>query len=314
MVPLTYIRMLVLPGSSLFSPSKREILLQDMRLKCPKIVSVDAVYIHLVKCTSKSSEADLSDASSSSRKSLDRLLDYGDYVKLPGTTTAIDKGDNIVFALPRSGSISPWSSKATDIAAICNLSGHVQRLERGHAFVFVTVNGSTLTQDDLTTFAHLMHDRMTQITQIGYPQEDAIFIHHSPSPLRTVDLKGSSPDALDARDKLVAANKELGLALASDEIDYLVDAFISGSSPIDRNPTDAELFMFAQVNSEHCRHKIFNASWTLDGTPRDASLFQMIRNTEKINGLGTISAYSDNAAVLEGHSVPRFGITPRSLS
>jgi phosphoribosylformylglycinamidine synthase len=153
---------------------------------------------------------------------------------------------------------------------------------------------------------------MTQVAQLSPPDESAVFAHKPPSPLRTVDLKSDTRDSQTAREKLVSANKNLGLALASDEIDYLVDAFVSGDSPINRNPTDAELFMFAQVNSEHCRHKIFNASWTIDGTPLEASLFQMIRNTEKINGLGTISAYSDNAAVLEGHPGTRFGVSHAS--
>lgn len=301
-------RMLVLPGSSLFSPARREILQRDIQSRCSKILSIDGVYIHLVNGTSKHSEATLSISTSPSRKALDRLLDYGDDVKLPGTTRAIETGANVVFVLPRSGSISPWSSKATDIARICNLGDHVQRLERGSAFVFTTADKSILTRKDLDSFVHLIHDRMTQVAQLFFPEEDAIFIHKNPRPLRTVDLKGDIPNAAQARDKLVAANKELGLALASDEIDYLVEAFMSGPSPINRNPTDAELFMFAQVNSEHCRHKIFNASWTIDGTPHDKSLFQMIRNTEKLNGLGTISAYSDNAAVLEGHSAPRFGV------
>jgi phosphoribosylformylglycinamidine synthase len=148
---------------------------------------------------------------------------------------------------------------------------------------------------------------MTQTASFARPSQDAIFLESQPAPLRTVDISPSS-DA-SPKEKLERANKELGLALAPDEIDYLIDAFISGSSPIARNPTDAELFMFAQVNSEHCRHKIFNASWTIDGTPQSSSLFQMIRNTEKLNPTGTISAYSDNAAVFEGATTSRFGIS-----
>ena len=287
-------------------------MLKVIQTAWPNVSSVDAMYIHLVHCTSKPAEAELSNLASPSRKSLDRLLDYGDDHKLSGTIEAAQNGRNVVFVLPRSGSISPWSSKATDIATICNLGDQVGRLERGYAFVFMTANKYNLAQADIDTFAHLIHDRMTQVIQLSYPQEDAIFTHRKPSPLRTIDLIDGTLDLSNARDKLVRANKDLGLALASDEIDYLVDAFVTGSSPINRNPTDAELFMFAQVNSEHCRHKIFNASWTIDGSPREASLFQMIRNTEKVSCLGTISAYSDNAAVLEGHSAPRFGITTAS--
>ncbi|KIM75686.1 hypothetical protein PILCRDRAFT_826988 [Piloderma croceum F 1598] len=304
--------MLVLPGSSLFSASKRETLLKDIQTSCPKVCSVDAIYIHLVHCASKPAETELSNLASPSRQSLDRLLDYGNDNKLPGTIEAAMNGHNVVYVLPRSGSISPWSSKATDIASICNLGDQVRRLERGYTFVFTTVDKTNLTRNDVDTFAHLIHDRMTQAIQLSYPQEDVVFTHRDPSPLRTINLIDGNPYISSARDKLIKANKDLGLALASDEIDYLVDAFVSGSSPINRNPTDAELFMFAQVNSEHCRHKIFNASWTIDGSPRDPSLFGMIRNTEKISGLGTISAYSDNAAVLEGHSAPRFGVSTAS--
>ncbi|KAF8624615.1 hypothetical protein AX15_005770 [Amanita polypyramis BW_CC] len=162
--------------------------------------------------------------------------------------------------------------------------------------------------DDLDSFSHLIHDRMTQIVQLSLPGEESLFTHRDPKPLRTVDLLQSSDPSSNAIEKLVTANKKLGLALAPDEITYLVDAYISGSRAMRRNPTDAELFMFAQVNSEHCRHKIFNASWTIDDEPVDLSLFQMIRNTEKLNPTGTISAYSDNAAVLEGSLAPRFSV------
>jgi phosphoribosylformylglycinamidine synthase len=185
-------------------------------------------------------------------------------------------------------------------------------LERGIAYVILADDDGAISQEDLDTFSQLIHDRMTQIVQLSPPNEDVIFFHKPPRPLHIVDLgtsEGLEGDP-DARDKLMDANKKLGLALAMDEIDYLVDAYMTGPSAINRNPSDAELFMFAQVNSEHCRHKIFNASWTIDDQPLDASLFQMIRNTEQISGAGTISAYSDNAAVLRGHSAPRFAVAP----
>ncbi|KAH9020847.1 phosphoribosylformylglycinamidin [Lactarius pseudohatsudake] len=150
---------------------------------------------------------------------------------------------------------------------------------------------------------------MTQTASFARPSQDTIFLESQPAPLRTVDI---SPSDTSPREKLERANKELGLALAPDEIDYLIDAFVSSSTTVARNPTDAELFMFAQVNSEHCRHKIFNASWTIDGTPQSSSLFQMIRNTEKLNPTGTISAYSDNAAVFEGATTSRFGSLSRA--
>lgn len=298
--------MLVLLGSSSISAPKREALLQNIRKTTPVVVSVDAVWVHLVKCRTKKFEVELADTESSWRKVLDQLLAYGDNIQLSSTSDNLSKGQNIAYVIPRPGSISPWSSKATDIAGLCNLGAHIERLERGVAYVFTTTNDQQLTPDDLTLFSNLIHDRMTQVVQLSPPQEDLIFAHHEPRPLVTVDLQSATQT--DPKSKLVAANKELGLALAADEIDYLVDAYISGPTAMGRNPTDAELFMFAQVNSEHCRHKIFNASWTIDDQPLDASLFQMIRNTEKISSTGTISAYSDNAAVLEGHPAPRFSV------
>ena len=272
---------------------------------------MDAVWIHLVKCASHEAEIELSDESSATNKILRRLLTYGDNTTLERTAENLKTFENTIFVLPRSGSISPWSSKATDISVLCNLSSHVERLERGVVYVILTEDNSSIAQEQLDTFSQLIHDRMTQIVQLLPPDEDAIFSHKPPRPLCTVELRTSdSMLAGDARGKLMAASKTLGLALSVDEVDYLVDAYIT----IKRNPTDAELFMFAQVNSEHCRHKIFNASWTIDGQPLDASLFQMIRNTEKMSSAGTISAYSDNAAVLSGHSAPRFAVAHDSRS
>ncbi|KAJ3557333.1 hypothetical protein NM688_g1527 [Phlebia brevispora] len=304
--------MLVLFGSSALTATKRDILLSQIQKCCPDICSVDADFVHLVSCRSDAHERELNHLTSRPRTILDRLLNYGDNIRLSATQEAIQNGHNVVYVLPRAGSISPWSSKATDIAAICDLSEHVERLERGIIFVFETSSGRDIRQEDLDTFTHLLHDRMTQVAELTLPDASTIFEHKSVSPLRTVDLQSSDPSGKTARQRLTEANKELGLALSPDEIEYLIDAFVSGTSPLRRNPTDAELFMFAQVNSEHCRHKIFNASWNIDGQKQDTSLFHMIRNTEKLNGTGTISAYSDNAAVFEGHPAPRFGRTCRS--
>lgn len=313
-LPASDMPMLTLFGSSCLSLSKRDTLLKSIRASCPDIVSVDAVHVHLVASRSPATEAELSDPESPFSKTLFRLLNYGDSIKLLDTDELIRDGKNVVYVLPRLGSISPWSSKATDIAVICNLGNHVERLERGAVFVLKTASAKHISAAELALVAPLIHDRMTQVVQPHAPAENAIFEHKSPSLLRTVDLQADGSSGAAARERLVAANRELGLALSSDEIDYLIDAFVSGSSPINRNPTDAELFMFAQVNSEHCRHKIFNASWTIDGQHQEHSLFQMIRNTERLNGTGTISAYSDNAAVFEGHSAPRFGISSTSSS
>ncbi|KAK7448758.1 phosphoribosylformylglycinamidine synthase [Stygiomarasmius scandens] len=302
--------MLVLPGSSSISLQKRGSLLENIRKTCPAIVFVDSVWLHLVKCLSKVPE----DSTSPARKALDHLLSYGDEIAFPDTLEKLSTAQkNVLYVLPRPGSISPWSSKATDIAAICNLAEHVERIERGMAYVFTTADDYVLSSEDLAHFSHLIHDRMTQAVHFTLPHEDVVFSHSSPRPLRTVDITSSS--AKSAEDIFVKANKDLGLALSQDEIAYLVSAFISGPNPISRDPTDAELFMFAQVNSEHCRHKIFNARWTLDSTPQDMSLFQMIRNTERLSPKGTISAYSDNAAVFEGvGSAPRFSVSKQSSS
>ncbi|KAI0030413.1 phosphoribosylformylglycinamidine synthase [Vararia minispora EC-137] len=297
--------MIVLYGSSLFFPAKREVLYADLKQLCPNITSVDAVYLHLISCTSDAAEAKLSQADSLPRRVLDRLLAYGDNFTLPSTSTALASGDGVVYVIPRPGSVSPWSSKATDIAALCDLGGYVQRLERGSAFVFTPA----LSQADLDVVAPFIHDRMTQIVTPALPPQETIFRFASPSPLRTVQLAHDP----NPRARLERANKELGLALAPDEITYLLDAFVAGPNPIARDPTDAELFMFAQVNSEHCRHKIFNASWTIDEEEKDQSLFQMIRNTEKVSPLGTVSAYSDNAAVFEGHAAPRVGLAAQRV-
>jgi phosphoribosylformylglycinamidine synthase len=299
--------MLLLPGSSALSAAKRSASLAQIRQCVPAVVSIDAIYVHLVHAISKDAETELLWLDSPTRRTLNRLLSYGDDISFPETRRSFDEGGpDVIYVLPRPGSVSPWSSKATDICTLCKLDGHVERLERGIAFVIRTDAG-TLSQNDLDQFSHYIHDRMTQTASFARPSQDAIFVESQPAPLRTVDISSSS-DA-SPREKLARANKELGLALASDEIDYLIDAFISGSSPIARNPTDAELFMFAQVNSEHCRHKIFNASWTIDNTPESSSLFQMIRNTEKISPTGTVSAYSDNAAVFEGAATSRFGVS-----
>ena len=299
--------MLILSGSSSISEPKRQNLLHNIQRSCPKIISVDPVWIHLIHCRSSDREEELSNSASTCKKSLDRLLAYGDDVRLDDPAEVLAKQRNIVYVLPRPGSISPWSSKATDIARLCKLGDYIERIERGTAFLFTTKDDQDITKDDISTFSQHIHDRMTQIVQISFPLEHSLFLHEKPKPLRMIDLQNSSATE-GARAKLISANSELGLALSADEVNYLVDAYISGGSAMNRNPTDAELFMFAQVNSEHCRHKIFNASWTINNKVLPSSLFQMIRNTENLNGKGTLSAYSDNAAVLEGHTAPRFSV------
>jgi phosphoribosylformylglycinamidine synthase len=215
-----------------------------------------------------------------------RLLTYGE----PGA----DATGRTIVVTPRVGTISPWSSKATDIARQCGLDA-IARIERGTAF-------GVAGDGPLEALAALVHDRMTETVLPSLEAAEALFHHFSPKPLTSIDLLGRGRVALEE------ANAAFGLALAPDEIDYLATHF----GALGRNPTDVELTMFAQANSEHCRHKIFNASWVIDGEPREDSLFGMIRTTEGANPQGTVSAYSDNAAVMEGQVVGRFLTDPRT--
>ncbi|MDR0902053.1 MAG: phosphoribosylformylglycinamidine synthase, partial [Opitutaceae bacterium] len=197
--------------------------------------------------------------------------------------------------------MSPWSSKATDIARICGLAG-IKRIERVIAYAVEIDNAAlrpplhVLPAEKLALLRARIHDRMTQAVFANTGELAALFRHEQPRPMTTV------PVLAEGRAALAAANRDLGLALADDEIDYLVKSFAA----LGRDPSDIELMMFAQANSEHCRHKIFNATWEIDGAPRDRSLFQMIRNTHELHHDGILSAYKDNAAVFEGSRGGRF--------
>jgi phosphoribosylformylglycinamidine synthase len=218
----------------------------------PTIVSVDAIYIHLVHSINKDAEAELLRPGSPSRQTFDHLLSYGDVIALPGTRSAFEEGSRIIYVFPMLGSVSPWSSKATDISALCNLTNHINRLEHGVAFA-VRIDDGVLLRQDLDLFSPHIHDRMNQTASLTPPTQNTIFLESQPAPLCAVNI---TPTDMSPREKLKHANKELGLTLASDEINYLVDAFILGTDLIARNPTDAGLFMFVQVNLEHCRPKI----------------------------------------------------------
>ena len=193
----------------------------------------------------------------------------------------------LLLVTPRLGTISPWASKATDIARNCGFDA-VKRIERGIAY---HVEGG-----EKSVLAGRLHDRMTESVLDSIDAAEQLFHHVAPQPLTSVDILSGG------RTALAKANGELGLALSEDEIDYLVENFTKAG----RNPTDVELMMFAQANSEHCRHKIFNASWTVDGTDQPLSLFGMIRESHKAHPAGTVVAYSDNAAVIEGAQIKRF--------
>ncbi|MGY3040050.1 phosphoribosylformylglycinamidine synthase [Rhodanobacter sp. TND4EL1] len=201
-----------------------------------------------------------------------------------------------LWVVPRLGTISPWSSKATDI--VHGAGFDVRRVERGLAWRVAGLPDTDA--PDHAAIMAVLHDAMTQSVLTGIDQAQGLFLAGSPGDLVHVAL-GAEPQAA-----LAEANARLGLALADDEIDYLVDRY----AELGRDPTDAELFMFAQANSEHCRHKVFNASWTVDGEEQDKSLFGMIKHTHQQSPAHTLSAYSDNAAVIEGSEGRRFFADP----
>ena len=206
--------------------------------------------------------------------------------------------DAAVVVAPRLGTVSPWASKATDIARNCGLNPHrVERLvEYKIGLQRKLIGRHQLSKSDLDAVAALLHDRMTESVLASRDEARALFTELHPEPLAHVVVLAGGRAALEQ------ANTDWGLALAADEIDYLMDAF----TKLGRNPTDVELMMFAQANSEHCRHKIFNAQFTIDGVAQDKSLFGMIRHTEQQNPQHTVVAYSDNAAVMEGGTVEVF--------
>lgn len=294
---------LILPGPVALSPFRVSSLVLDLEKKLGQsgvIASVSSAYTHYVSLKKPLSAAQTKltevlltydspvDVSNQENKLLQQLSVETDSAKFSALGDAV-----LVRILPRTGTISPWSSKATDIAHIVGLSDYIERIERGLTLLVVPKPGFPLLErlnEHAGELLSAVFDRMTQALYIdaNAPQHDDLFAHHQPKPLVHVDISG---------DNLLRANKELGLALDQGEIDYLVHAF---NTVIGRKPTDVELFMFAQVNSEHCRHKIFNADWTIDGVKKDLSLFQMIRNTHSKNPQYTVSAYSDNAAVFEG--------------
>jgi phosphoribosylformylglycinamidine synthase len=213
-------------------------------------------------------------------------------LSVPARSAPVPSG-TLLLVTPRLGTISPWSSKATEIARQCGFEA-VVRMEHGTAYFLET--GRPLNESERAAVLPLLHDRMTESVLADAGAAHALFHHYPPQPLTTVDVLARGRAALEA------ANGELGLALSEDEIDYLVDAFTRAG----RDPTDVELMMFAQANSEHCRHKIFNANWVIDGAARDETLFGMIRETHHHHPEGTVVAYSDNASVIEGARVPNF--------
>lgn len=266
------------PALSAFRITKLLSRCQDAHLP---VSDIYAEYVHFADVSAP--------LSADEHARLQRLLQYGP--SLPEHPPA----GRLLLVTPRPGTISPWSSKATDIAHNCGLS-QILRLERGLAF---SIQGPDLNESQWKQLAALLHDRMMEAVFTDLQQAEQLFSHHQPAPVQRVDILGQGRSALEQ------ANIKLGLALAQDEIDYLLTAFTG----LGRNPTDIELYMFAQANSEHCRHKIFNADWVIDGVVQPKTLFKMIKNTFEHTPDYVLSAYKDNAAVMEGSQVGRFYAT-----
>ncbi len=253
------------------------------------ITALSARFIHFIECEQSLDETAL--------KHLDHMLHY---LVDAEQCAALDDISGYILTTPRAGTLSPWSSKATDIVQHCSLP-QIQRIERGVLWSYNSAEPlDEATQIKLQGF---LHDRMIESAYHGADDkalekeaEAALFAHAPARPLQTVPITSEGHAALDK------ANQTLGLALSEDEIDYLYQHF----SSIERDPSDAELMMFAQANSEHCRHKIFNADWQIDGEGKDTTLFSMIRNTHNQNPGYVLSAYHDNSAVMDGYPAQSF--------
>jgi phosphoribosylformylglycinamidine synthase len=275
--------MLTLHGAPALSDFRTARLLASVRSRCATVGSLSSRFVHFVQLKR--------DLSARERGVLDALLTYGPTLtELPSDPTASVAR---IVVIPRPGTISPWSSKATDIAHVCGLDA-IERIERGIAHELRS--SSSLATEQLQQISPLLHDRMTEAAMFSFEDAAQLFAHDRARPLNSIPLRSRGRKALEE------ANESLGLALSVDEIDYLAQSF----ERLQRDPTDVELMMFAQANSEHCRHKIFNADWVIDGEPQAKSLFAMIKNTHKQNPHGVLSAYRDNAAVIEGHAGRRW--------
>lgn len=274
--------MLILRGAPALSEFRRNKLLTLIQSANIDISELLATYVHFVDTID---DLDVKEA-----EVLRALLTYGPKKE---DDDALEGSVDLIVT-PRPGTISPWSSKATDIAHNAGLS-KIRRIERGVIY-------SLKSDAKIETLVPFIHDRMVECVFDSADKAEVLFQQSEPGVVTTVDVLGQGISAL------VDANQSLGLALADDEIDYLAESF----NGLGRNPSDVELMMFAQANSEHCRHKIFNASWTLDGEEQSRSLFSMIKNTYEVGGENVLSAYADNASVVTGSVAGRFYPDPES--
>jgi phosphoribosylformylglycinamidine synthase len=278
-------------GGSALSSFRSLQLLPRLQAISERITGVSARFVHLV----------LSDTTPDTAltQQLAALLTYGEPYTVLANCAGNDKAfQPLIVVSPRFGTVSPWASKATDIAHNCGLPvRRVERIVEYRITLKTRLLGKTeLMPEQLAQVGTLLHDRMTESVMFERAQALQLFTELHAAPMVHVDV------LMGGKDALKAANAEFGLALAEDEIDYLVGAF----TQLQRNPTDVELMMFAQANSEHCRHKIFNAEFTINGVAQDKSLFGMIRHTHQTNPQHMLVAYSDNASVMEGSLVERF--------
>ncbi|WP_298290730.1 phosphoribosylformylglycinamidine synthase [Thiomonas sp.] len=282
-------QILVFEGANALSAFRQDALMARLRQTLPQLAArvrnIHGRYLHAV-ALDQAPPAGV-------RDTLDGLLRYGDAYTGPVDGQAL-------LVMPRLGTISPWASKATDIARLCGVAVH--RIERAIEYRVQAEGGllraaSPLSDDELQQLGALLHDRMTETVALQRQALEQLFAELPPQPLQHVDV--TSGDIQAGRRALQQANAAQGLALSDDEIDYLLDAY----RRLGRNPTDVELMMFAQANSEHCRHKIFNARFTIDGVEQPHTLFDMIRNTHARAPQGTVVAYADNASVIEGGEV-----------
>lgn len=268
----------IIRGAPALSAFRVQKLMQACEAAQLPVKQIYAEYVHLAYLSEALNPDD--------QAQLSKILTYG-----PAIESHEPQG-TLLFVTPRPGTISPWSSKATDIAQNCGLK-QVKRLERGLAYY---VESDALSSEQLKILKALLHDRMMEVVLDSFEAADVLFARTEPKPFVSVNILGEGRRALEI------ANREMGLALADDEIDYLVTNFLR----LERNPNDIELMMFAQANSEHCRHKIFNADWTIDGEVQPKSLFKMIKNTYEKTPDYVLSAYKDNAAVMTGFEAGRF--------
>jgi phosphoribosylformylglycinamidine synthase len=280
----------ILCGKTALSEFRINKLLPALKQKVPGITHVENQFIHFIHSQNELQRDEITQLNTILLGSDDAGLKQKD-----------ETGAALILVTPRPGTISPWSSKATDILHNCGMD-NILRIERGIIWCISTTDGSEIKESDIELIKPLLHDRMTEAVMENTEQAKILFQTSEAVPLQTIDLLASGKEALEQ------ANIEMGLALSAPEIDYLLSSF----KELGRNPTDVELMMFAQANSEHCRHKIFNSAWTIDGEHKDDSLFDMIRQTHKKNPGKVLSAYSDNSAVTTGYSASRFFPDPET--